>query len=78
MRWVQFDIAADVHTPVSALAPPSPGQALESVEGGRLGRFSFIGFGESTRVDVEAGTGDPPGALRQGLDPARRLEELRP
>jgi hypothetical protein len=39
--------------PVSAFmqaALLSPVYLLESVEGGRLGRFSFIGFGESTRV----------------------------
>ena len=45
-----FDIAADLDTPVSAfrkLAPFKPHFLLESVEGGeRLGRYSFIGFGE--------------------------------
>src|SRR5262245_14641434 len=47
-----FDIAADLDTPVSAylkLAPFGPRFLLESVEGGeRIGRFSFIGFGDGT------------------------------
>ena len=46
-----FDIPADLDTPVSAylkLAPFEPRFLLESVEGGnRLGRFSFIGFGNA-------------------------------
>ncbi len=46
-----FDITADLDTPVSAylkLAPFKPRFLLESVEGGeRLGRYSFIGFGDS-------------------------------
>jgi anthranilate synthase component I len=45
-----FDIAADLDTPVSAylkLRPFRPRFLLESVEGGeRLGRYSFIGFGD--------------------------------
>jgi anthranilate synthase component 1 len=51
-----FDIAADLHTPVSAylrLEPLGPRYLLESVEGGRQGRYSFIGFGETLRVVVE-------------------------
>jgi anthranilate synthase component 1 len=49
-----FDIAGDLDTPVSAfakLAPFEPHFLLESVEGGeRLGRYSFIGFGEALHV----------------------------
>lgn len=49
-----FDIAADLDTPVSAfrkLAPFEPRFLLESVEGGeRLGRYSFIGFGDGLTV----------------------------
>ncbi len=51
-----FDIAADLHTPVSAylrLAPLRPRYLLESVEEGYQGRFSFIGFGDSLQVDIE-------------------------
>jgi len=51
-----FDIAADLHTPVSAylrLAPLRPRYLLESVEEGYQGRYSFIGFGDALRVDVE-------------------------
>src|SRR5690606_1371144 len=51
-----FDIAADLDTPVSAflkLAPFSPRFLLESVEGGeRLGRYSFIGFGDGLEVRI--------------------------
>ncbi|MFZ9708051.1 MAG: anthranilate synthase component I family protein [Steroidobacteraceae bacterium] len=47
-----FDIAGDLDTPVSAflkLRALTPRFLLESVEGGeRLGRYSFIGFGEVT------------------------------
>ena len=54
-----FDIAADLDTPVSAflkLAPLRPRFLLESVEGGeRLGRYSFIGFGEAVEVRVGGG-----------------------
>ncbi len=54
-----FDIAADLDTPVSAylkLAPFQPHFLLESVEGGdRLGRYSFVGFGDplTLRLDGE-------------------------
>lgn len=52
-----FDIAADLDTPVSAflkLAPFRPCFLLESVEGGeRLGRYSFIGFGEGLTVRLD-------------------------
>src|ERR1700722_2603370 len=53
-----FDIAADLDTPVSAylkLAPFRPRFLLESVEGGeRLGRFSFIGFGDCLEVKLDS------------------------
>src|SRR5215813_12004910 len=53
----QFDIAADLDTPVSAylkLAPFHPRFLLESVEGGdRLGRYSFIGLGEGILLRIE-------------------------
>ena len=50
-----FDIPADLHTPVSAylkLAPLNPRYLLESVEGGHTGRYSFIGFGEANEVAI--------------------------
>ncbi len=53
-----FDIAADLDTPVSAylkLQPFKPRFLLESVEGGeRLGRYSFLGFGEALDVRIDA------------------------
>src|SRR5271156_4566486 len=53
-----FDIAADLDTPVSAylkLAPFRPCFLLESVEGGeRLARYSFVGFGDSLEVKLDA------------------------
>jgi anthranilate synthase component 1 len=53
-----FDIAGDLDTPVSAFAklePFSPCFLLESVEGGeRLGRYSFIGFGDRLQVRLDA------------------------
>ncbi len=52
-----FDIAADLDTPVSAfrkLAPFEPRFLLESVEGGeRLGRYSFIGFGDGLTLELD-------------------------
>ncbi len=51
-----FDIPADLDTPVSAylrLAALRPRYLLESVEGGHTGRYSFIGFGDTTTVSVE-------------------------
>jgi anthranilate synthase component 1 len=77
-----FDIAADLHTPVSAylrLAPLQPRYLLESVEEGYQGRYSFIGFGEILRVDVEPGgvyamgeflSGDLLTGLRKALERA--------
>ena len=53
-----FDIAGDLDTPVSAyarLAGFQPRFLLESVEGGeRLGRYSFIGFGDALEVRLDA------------------------
>jgi len=59
MRTSPFDIAADLDTPVSAfkkLAPFRPRFLLESVDGGqRLGRYSFIGFGEALSLRLQGG-----------------------
>jgi anthranilate synthase component I len=53
-----FDISGDLNTPVSAylkLAPFRPRFLLESVEGGeRLGRYSFIGFGDALDLKIDA------------------------
>lgn len=53
-----FDIAADLDTPVSAflkLGPLRPRYLLESVEGGeRLARYSFLGFGDSLEIRMDA------------------------
>jgi anthranilate synthase component 1 len=52
-----FDISGDLNTPVSAylkLAPFRPRFLLESVEGGeRLGRYSFIGFGDALDLKLD-------------------------
>ena len=52
-----FDIPGDLNTPVSAflkLAPFRPRFLLESVEGGeRLGRSSFIGFGDALDLRID-------------------------
>jgi anthranilate synthase component 1 len=51
-----FDIAGDLDTPVSAfikLKAFRPSFLLESVEGGeRLGRYSFVGFGEALELKL--------------------------
>jgi len=53
-----FDIAGDLDTPVSTymkLAAFKPCFLLESVEGGeRLARYSFVGFGDSLEVKLDA------------------------
>jgi anthranilate synthase component 1 len=53
-----FDISGDLNTPVSAylkLAPFRPRFLLESVEGGeRLGRYSFIGFGDVLDLKLDS------------------------
>jgi anthranilate synthase component I len=74
-----FDIAADLDTPVSAymkLAPFRPRFLLESVEGAqRLGRYSFIGFGDALTVRLDrAGLhfGGRTHALDDGLLPGLR------
>ncbi len=63
-----FDIAGDLDTPVSAfmkLASFAPRFLLESVEGGeRLGRYSFIGFGEALEVRLDAAGLTVGGALQ--------------
>jgi anthranilate synthase component I len=62
-----FDIAGDLDTPVSAymkLAAFKPCFLLESVEGGeRLARYSFVGFGESLEIKLDA-AGLQVGAVR--------------
>ena len=84
-----FDIAADLDTPVSAylkLAPFKPRFLLESVEGGsRVGRYSFLGFGDGldVRLDDEGfRMGDavePPPADRAALlDALRRAVAAAP
>jgi anthranilate synthase component 1 len=56
MHGAPFDIPADLDTPVSAflkLAPLAPRFLLESVEGGeRVGRYSFLGFGEAEEIRI--------------------------
>ena len=54
-----FDIPGDLDTPVSAfmkLAGFGPHFLLESVEGGeRVGRYSFVGFGDALTVRLDRG-----------------------
>jgi anthranilate synthase component 1 len=83
-----FDIAADLHTPVSAylrLAPLQPRYLLESVEGGGQARYSFIGFGDIHRVTVEPDGVSADGrhlsddiltGLRMALDQAPRCAPI--
>jgi anthranilate synthase component I len=79
---LSFDIAGDLDTPVSAFAkltPFEPRFLLESVEGGeRLGRYSFIGFGEALEVRLDA-TGFHIGGERRPVPDGREalLEGLR-
>ncbi|MGC1457022.1 MAG: anthranilate synthase component I family protein [Steroidobacteraceae bacterium] len=77
-----FDIAGDLDTPVSTymkLAAFKPCFLLESVEGGeRLARYSFVGFGDSLEVKLDA-AGLQVGALlhaRPG-DAKELLQQLR-
>lgn len=66
----RFDIAADLHTPVSAylrLRSHQPRYLLESVEGDAQNRYSFIGFGAVTRFELDADVDDPLDKLRQAL-----------
>jgi anthranilate synthase component 1 len=71
-----FDIPADLDTPVSAflkLGPLEPRFLLESVEGGeRIGRFSFLGFGEAEEFRLDADGDD-----LSRPDPAAFLSRLR-
>jgi len=73
-----FDIAADLDTPVSAylkLRPFQPRFLLESVEGGeRLGRYSFLGFGDGLEVRLDA-TGLAIGGERRPV-PRNQVELL--
>lgn len=83
-----FDIAADLHTPVSAylrLRHLNPRYLLESVDGGSQARYSFIGFGESEEVVVEhdgVRKGDslirdhPLNGLRQVLENAPQFDPV--
>lgn len=54
-----FNITADLDTPVSAflkLGPLEPNFLLESIDqGDRLGRYSFIGFGNTRQVRLDDG-----------------------
>ena len=64
----QFDIAADLDTPVSAylkLAPFEPRFLLESVEGAeRLARYSFIGLGSALDFMIQNGRASLNGSSR--------------
>jgi len=75
-----FDIPADLDTPVSAflkLAPLRPRFLLESVEGGeRLGRYSFLGFGEVDELRIEPPP-HPESGGRSAVDPEALLGPLR-
>ena len=77
-----FDITGDLDTPVSAfmkLAAFAPRFLLESVEGGeRLGRYSFIGFGDGLEVRLDE-TGLTIGSERRAppADGAELLTGLR-
>ena len=84
-----FDIAADLDTPVSAylkLGPFQPRFLLESVEGGeRLGRYSFIGFGESVefrlagdRYSIDGKSCPVPSSCEELLDVLRGALERAP
>ncbi|HEX4826109.1 MAG TPA: anthranilate synthase component I family protein [Candidatus Polarisedimenticolaceae bacterium] len=78
MDFRTFDIPADLDTPVSAflkLSPLCPRFLLESVEGGeRLGRYSFLGFGDAEEIRlVTPPTSDPLSSPA----PAAFLDRLR-
>ena len=85
----QFDIPADLDTPVSAyhkLRDFAPRFLLESVEQGeRLGRYSFIGFGDSFDLRISEGrfhlNGDSellPGSSRDVLQLLREALQQAP
>lgn len=88
---VSRHMAADLDTPVSALLKIRRGEhafLLESVEGGQVGRYSFLGTephstftvedgrvevqGEAANLPIEGKENDPLGQL-QGLVGARRI-----
>jgi anthranilate synthase component I len=75
-----FDIPADLDTPVSAflkLEPLEPRFLLESVEGGeRLGRYSFLGFGDATEIRLDAAIPESAGGSSRA-DPLAFLAPLR-
>src|ERR1700756_922369 len=77
-----FEITGDLDTPVSAfmkLAAFAPRFLLESVEGGeRLGRSSFMGFGDGLEVRLDE-AGLTIGSERRALpaDGAELLTGLR-
>jgi anthranilate synthase component I len=78
MSFEGFDIPADLDTPVSAflkLADLRPRYLLESVEGGeRVGRFSFLGFGDADEVRLRI----ERESIRKALDAAPRLAPALP
>ena len=75
-----FDIPADLDTPVSAflkLEPLRPRFLLESVEGGeRLGRYSFLGFGDADEIRLDATVPEAAGGTSRA-DAATLLAPLR-
>lgn len=84
-----FDIPADLDTPTSAflkLAPLAPRFLLESVEHGeRVGRYSFIGFGDGLevvsrggRVDAGALVVETDGTMREAMAALRSALALTP
>ncbi len=80
MNSAPFDIPADLDTPVSAflkLEPLRPRFLLESVEGGeRVGRYSFLGFGDAEEIRVDAEIPKTPDS-RSLADPEAFLARLR-
>ncbi len=82
---VYREILADLETPVSALIKIDEGTSaflLESVEGGQLGRYSFIGANPSIvfqskgrQVQIQEGAHERTFKLKQG-DPLHELEKL--
>ena len=76
-----FDIPADLDTPVSAflkLAPFGPRFLLESVEQGqRLGRYSFLGFGDARDYVLRDGELFVDGRPHDGARDTPLLDKLR-
>src|SRR2546429_8647427 len=77
-----IDTATDLLTPLGAyvrLRGRGRGAfLLESVERGRLGRFSFVGWGSRVCPLEEAGAGDEPVVGYLGYDHVARLEPTVP